>query len=233
MLSFNGKPLVEHQVSAFRRTGIEDIVIIRRHLKERIQVPGVQYVDSTATNMVADFLSAQEHFTDDVVMSYGDVLVEDNVLRSVAQARGDVSVLVDQDWKEYWNARFGDWHLDSESLVLNGTAITSLGKPNPQDNEMDARYVGVIKFSKDAWPRILAAYDAAKRRVGNGPWHASKSINTGYMTDFMQELIDQRLKVHATIVKRGWLEFDTVSDYEKALQWQREKTLDRFYRTQL
>jgi len=50
------------------------------------------------------------------------------------------------------------------------------------------------------------------------------------MTDFMQELVDKGLDVQAVKIQNGWLEFDTNEDYERALKWDKEKILDKFYK---
>ena len=40
MLKFAGKTLVERQVESFRKCGIEDIIVVRKHLAEKIQIAG-------------------------------------------------------------------------------------------------------------------------------------------------------------------------------------------------
>ena len=50
------------------------------------------------------------------------------------------------------------------------------------------------------------------------------------MTDFIQSIINNGIKVNASIVKGGWLEFDTLSDlkiYEKLLS---ANKLDNFFK---
>ena len=37
-------------------------------------------------------------------------------------------------------------------------------------------------------------------------------INNLYITDFLQILIKKKFKIKAVSVKRGWLEFDEISD---------------------
>ena len=50
----------------------------------------------------------------------------------------------------------------------------------------------------------------------------------GYMTDLLQELIDEGHDVSAYTVKGGWLEFDTDGDLEIYQKWSAEGTLNRF-----
>jgi NDP-sugar pyrophosphorylase family protein len=48
------------------------------------------------------------------------------------------------------------------------------------------------------------------------------------MTDFLQALINEGLRVQAVPIEGGWLEFDTPSDYQKVLAWQAAGILNQF-----
>src|SRR3989339_359121 len=232
MLEFAEKSLVERQVETFRACGINDIIIVRKHLAEKIQVPGVRYIDETDydTHMVVGLFKARDEFDDDIILSYGDVLFESRILRKLMETDADVGIVGDEDWKDYWTARIGSWKEDSESFIIGeNDKMISLGVSNPPEKDMDARYVGMIKFSRGALPIIEKIYDNAVKESWETPWHTSKSFKKAYMTDFMQELIDKGLDVRAVRVKRGWMEFDTVEDYELGCKWMEEGTLERFY----
>ena len=43
MLNFNGKTLIQHQIDTLRECGITDIIIVKGHVPEKIQIPGVKY----------------------------------------------------------------------------------------------------------------------------------------------------------------------------------------------
>jgi L-glutamine-phosphate cytidylyltransferase len=231
MLDFDGKSLLERQIETYKSCGINDIIVTRKHLKDKINIPGIRYDDKEedGTNMVADFMHARSEFDDDIIMSYGDVLFEPRVLRSVISSDSSVSVVVDTEWKNYWQERLGDWREDSESFIMDDeNKVISLGKPNPSPEEMNARYVGLIKFSKDALERAQEIYDLEAVNHWETPWYYSKSFKQAHMTDFIQVLIDNGLDVKAVPVKKGWLEFDTEKDYELANQWLAKENLGRF-----
>ncbi len=52
-------------------------------------------------------LAARAEFTEDVILSYSDILFDENILRVMMETSGDFLVAVDKDWKEYWQARYG------------------------------------------------------------------------------------------------------------------------------
>jgi len=231
MLSFNGKPLIERQIDTFRACGINDIVVVRKHLAEKIIIPGVKYINETDydTHMVVGFFRAREEFDDDIILSYGDIIFEQRVLRAAIDARVDVGVVADYEWKDYWTARCGDWRMDSESFVIGESdKLVSLGISNPPEDKMHARYVGMIKFSKNILAGVAEMYDRAQKEFWERPWYTSKSFKKAYMTDFVQALIDQKIDVRVVGIRRGWLEFDTVADYELACDWLKANKLNSF-----
>ena len=142
-----------------------------------------------------------------------------------------VGCVVDTNWREYWIARLGSDTEDTESMVLDGKKIKSLGIPNPATQEIDGRYVGILKFSKSAFPEIEAIFEKNKKEFWDKDerWYQSKNFKKAYMTDFLQCLIDNQILVEAITISHGWLEFDTNEDYEKAVQWAENGTLQRFY----
>lgn len=233
MLSFQGKTIIERQIELYRKCGIEDISVVRGFAGEKIAYEGVKYYtneDFANTNMVESLLAARAEFTDDVILSYSDILFGEDMLRAVMEASGDFLAAVDKDWKEYWQARYGRVDFDTESLSIDGGGlITSLGLENPPVEEIDARYVGLLKFSGRGLGIIEQVMENAYALGADQPWQQSgKPVRKAYMTDLLHALIQKGERVHAVPFHHGWIEFDTNEDYETACRWAKEGTLDRF-----
>ena len=233
MLNFLGKSLLERQIDAYNSEGISDIVVIRKYLAHKINVARVRYIEGAGQdeNMVGSLFKARQEFNDDLIISYGDIIFEPTVLRKVIEDSGEVGIVADKNWKDYWIARHGSIEEDSESFVIDKEKkVRSLGKKNPQREEMDARYVGIVKFSKNSLWKINNVHDNAAKSFWNKPWYTSESFKKACMTDFLQALIDSGIDVRAIEIDRGWLEFDTASDYENTLKWLKEGKLNKFYK---
>ncbi|HEX4924874.1 MAG TPA: hypothetical protein VFV50_12345, partial [Bdellovibrionales bacterium] len=151
---------------------------------------------------------------DDVIVAYGDIIFEEHLLAAAQNTAHDFGVVVDLDWKALWTARYGRVDFDLESLSIQSGLITSLGEPNPSVDEIDARYVGLLRFSKRGCEIIKDLYDRAKRDFEGKVWLGGRPFEKVYMTDLLQELIRQGHPVSAIGVKRGWWEFDINEDYE-------------------
>jgi L-glutamine-phosphate cytidylyltransferase len=224
MLLFAGKTIIERQIELFRACGINDIVIITGFAADTITYPGVSYYhnpDFAFTNMVESMLCAKNEFTDDAIVSYSDILYSKEMLTEMINSLHDFAVAVDVDWKTYWKSRYGRIDFDTESLVLdpNGN-IVSLGRENPPIDEIDARYIGLLKFTKKGLEEISRIYEGDYEEYLNKPWKQSgKHIRQAYMTDLLQALIEGGFTVSAEKFSNGWIEFDTNEDYETATKW--------------
>lgn len=232
MLEFAGRPLIEHQLTAFRRAGVDRIVIIGGYRDEQLPSEGVvRYRNPrfAETNMVETLMAAREELRGDVLITYGDVIFEDRVLQQMVASTADIGVAVDMDWQPYWLARFGNLETDVETLEMGPDgAVTRIGQPDPRPDQLHARYVGMIRLSPRGAETVARVYDETRRARLGKTWQTSKTFEKGYMTDLLQELVDRGHRVEAIAIERGWLEFDTIEDVERATAWARDGSLAEF-----
>ena len=233
MLTFMGKTLIERQIELYRKCGIEHIIIVRGFAADKIQYEGITYYtneDYADTNMVESFMTAKPEFNDDVIVSYSDILFEEHMLRGMMKSAADFAVAVDDNWKIYWEKRYGTADFDTESLSLDAHGnITELGLENPKLEEIDARYVGLLKFSKNGLRQIETVLKDAYMNYEDRPWKQSgKSVRKAYMTDLLQAIIESGYPVKAEIFRNGWIEFDTNEDYENACKWAEDGSIEDF-----
>lgn len=163
MLSFAGKTIIERQIELYRSHGVEKIIVVTGYAAEKIRYPGVTYYhngDYAVTNMVESLLAARAEFDDDVIVSYSDILFSGEMLEGMMGSGDDFAVAVDTDWERYWLKRYGRTDFDTESLVIgDGDCIRSLGLEDPDPGQIDARYVGLLKFSAEGLGKILRLWE--------------------------------------------------------------------------
>ena len=223
MLEVFGRPLLDHQLAAFRRAGVSRIAVVTGFRSDCISALGVVRYDNpkyATTNMVESLMCARAELSGPVLVSYGDILFEDRILRCVLDAPVSIGVAVDVDWRPYWEARFGNMTTDIESLEIGGDGrIVRLGYPQPSHERIDGRYVGLLRFDATGVEIVKEVYDRARQRFAGRPWQTATTFERGYMTDLLQEIIDTGHRVEPIVVERGWLEFDTEDDYRLATEW--------------
>ncbi len=236
MLNFNGKPIIEQQIKTLRSLGINDITIVKGYMPEKIKILGVKnYIneDYTHTNMVETLFTAVEELNGEVLVCYADIIYQKEILQKIIESKVDVGVTVDENYWDYWQARMDKPEEDMESLVLNSDGkIVELGDTNCKRDEANLRYVGLIKFSKFGVEKLKDVYYKNREMFydNDGPWLKSKSFKKAYMTCMIQAMINEGIEVDPIIINRGWLEFDTVEDYEKYNSWLKKDKLSKFFK---
>ena len=230
MLKFLGKTIIERQIELYREVGIEYIIVVKGFEKDKITYNNIKYYvneDYDKSNMVESLMSAKEEFDDDIIVSYSDILFEKSMLEKILKNTNDYVVAVDDNWKKYWKKRYGKVDFDTESMIIDANNnILSLGKENPKVEDIDSRYIGLLKFSKYGINKAKFIVDVAYTEYIDKPWKQSgKNIKNAYMTDLLQALIENGEKVKAHRFNGGWIEFDTNEDYEKACGWIDDKSI--------
>jgi len=218
MLDFGGESILRRQINTIRKAKISKIIIVKGYLANDIKFRNITYYtnkDYNKTNMVKSLMMARREFTTDIIVSYGDILFDYQLLKTMKSMKYDFTVAVDFNWKRYWEMRYGNIKKDTESLKINNEGkISQLGTPNPPLEDITARYIGLLKFSRRGLSIIKDIYNSSDR------W------KTAYMTDLLQEIINLGYDVTAMGFSGGWIEFDTKEDYENNLDWLRRNILD-------
>lgn len=219
MLNFAGKSLIERQVKHLRDCGIFDISIVTGFASDKINIEGVKYYKNECyevTNMVASLMCCSDEFNDDILICYADILYERRLINQLIAAKGDFIVLADVEWKDYWEKRYGKVDFDIESFKIDESKrIIEIGKDCENSAEIDARYIGLLKFSRDGINRAKKLYEVACDKYGLSNWgDIRRAPQKAYMTDLLQKLILEGNDIQASLVSKGWVEFDTNEDFE-------------------
>lgn len=224
MLYFMGETIIERQIAMYRKCGISDIIVVRGFAADKILYEGIKYYTNEEyanTNMVESLLCAKQEFDDDVIVSYSDILFEERLLKGMMASDVYFACGVDDNWKVYWQQRYGKIEFDTESLSVDeNDNITELGLENPKLEDIDARYIGILKFSKVGLQYIMDIMNEAYKLPAYQPWQQSgKVVKKAYMTDLLNAIIESGRQVKAVHFNNGWIEFDTNEDYENATEW--------------
>lgn len=235
LLKLSGKTILEIQIECFRNAGITDISIVKGYKGELIDFGGIKYYwnrDFDTTNMIVSLMKADKEFTDDVIISYADIVFEPDLLEQIIESKNGIAVLVDNSWEKYWRMRYGTINYDLESLRINDEgSILEIGRTVISKEEMNARYIGILKFSRERLKDVSDIVMEASTFYATIPWKLSgRPYPKAYMTDLLQAIIDKGIEVKAENVSNGWLEFDSVKDYENALLWISNGTINALFK---
>ena len=221
MVELFGMTLLERQINIFRNCGINDIIIVGGYKDEMINFSNIKKyknLDYNSTNMVETLFCAKKELCGTVIISYGDIIFEKKVLTDLINSHEDFSVVIDKNWKKYWQIRFTDPLKDAESLKLDSMEnIIEIGQSVNNINEIEGQYIGLMKFQDKGLEFIKNFYEKTKKQAkssGKNPLNPNIPFTKSYITDFIQGLINVGCKIKAVSISNGWLELDNNDDYK-------------------
>jgi len=234
MVELFGKSLIEHQINAYASCDISDINVVTGFRSDSITTSDVRYFKNERyerTNMVESLFCAEEILNGDVIVSYGDIIFEKNVLRQLVQSDNDVSIIIDKNWKEYWSIRSKNPLVDLESLKLDSEEnITSIGQKVNKLEEIQGQYIGLMKFSEKGVNILKDFYHECKKTSEKkpNPLNPNLPFEKSFMTDLLQGLINSNYQLHSVPINSGWLELDTIEDFETYQRMFKNNTIQKF-----
>jgi L-glutamine-phosphate cytidylyltransferase len=217
MVEYNNKPIINYILETVKKCNINNIAIVNGYKKEVLEAylkdEGVLFFTNEEfykTNMVSTLFNAKEFMDDDIIISYADIIYKKEVLEKLIKSTYDFSVVVDKDWKELWSLRMEDPLDDVETLKVKDGKIIELGKkPNSYD-DIEGQYIGLMKISKSAIPKVIEFYSSLdKDKLYDG-----QDYDNMYMTSLIQMIIDQLMNVQPIFINGGWIEVDSIEDLE-------------------
>lgn len=222
MVKLKEKPLILWQIETAQKVGIKDIIVIKGYKGEELEFLkeyGVKLIDNPmyeTTNMVETLFMAREYFSSEFIVSYGDIVYEEEVLKKIVESKNYISIVVDHGWEQYWKMRNEDIFSDAESLVLDGDRIINIGQKVNEIKYIQGQYIGLLKFKDLGVKALKDIYDKEKKAFLKNENYICKyrKLNEIYMTDVIQGLVNEGNEVKECSIFRKWVEIDNISDLE-------------------
>ena len=217
MVELVGKPLLHRQIATLRDVGVGEIVLVGGYRSECLVADFDTLVlnhNYYSTNMVTTLFCALEHMTgtEDLIISYGDIIFEEKVMYSVLDLDAPIVTAIDLDWQKYWEVRLDNPLDDAESLIVYDTnVIAELGRKPKSYRDIQGQYIGLTKIRADYVREVIASW----QKMDRGAIYGGQTFDKMYMTSFLQQLIDTGHHIRAAFIHNGWLEVDTLQDLER------------------
>tara|TARA_B100001057_G_C22863157_1_gene955429 strand:- start:71 stop:850 length:780 start_codon:yes stop_codon:yes gene_type:complete len=216
MVEFAENSLLSHQLNSIGKCEIssENIALVGGYRIEALKKFNLKTFCNSKydkTNMVETLFCAKDFMTvdDDLIISYGDIIYEERVLKKLINEKDEINIIADKKWETLWRLRMAQPLNDAETFIMDDNQlIKELGKKPTSLSQIQAQYIGLIKVKKDLILKFIQEYNNMDRTL----MYDGKNFNNLYMTSFIQHLIDSGWKIRATIIENGWLEVDTVED---------------------
>jgi choline kinase len=216
-VELEGKPLIERQIAALRRGGVDEIGVVRGYRAEMIDFPGLSYFANerwAETNMVMSLAAASAWLrSGPVIASYADIFYRSELVRGLACAAGQLVVSYDRAWRHLWSRRFADPLADAETFRIDAAGrLLEIGGKTTRIEDIEGQYMGLLKFSPPAWNIVEALLNRLDPQIRD-------RLD---MTSLLRRLIQgNELSVDTFATEGQWGEIDNPEDaalYQKMVR---------------
>jgi L-glutamine-phosphate cytidylyltransferase len=171
LVELDGRPLIERQIAALRRGGVDEIGVVRGYRAEMIDRPGLFYFRNerwAETNMVMSLAEADAWLSaGPVIVSYADIFYRGELVRALAAAAGELVISYDRAWRQLWSRRFADPLADAETFRIDASGrLLEIGGKTADIDHIEGQYMGLLKVTPPGWAAVqalLATLDPSAR----------------------------------------------------------------------
>ena len=217
MLDIRGQPLLHRLVATFNQEKIRKITVVRGYKKDKVNLPSIDFMDNDRyadTGEAATLAVAAEHLDGDCIVAYGDILFRHYILEMLAEAVGDITIVVDARWRErdpdptsrvrdlvQCSRDFQPGYLQNEPIKLKriGAGLDA--------DKINGEWIGLAKFSGQATAKIKDIL---------ADLSASKKLDSASMIDVLQGIMALGEEVRVLYINGHWMDVDNASDLEDA-----------------
>ena len=219
MIEVYGKSILERQIEVFQSCGISDITAVTGYHSEKINLPNINCIKNEeykTTNVNEGLFCAKAKLNDSVIITYGDIIFEREVLEQILNFKGDIGIVIDLDWEKQYTGKFGRPISEADNVIMNKKQILKISKNlTKKDDLILAESIGIFKLSKSGAKILLDRYNHLKKSH-KGKFHSASSFKDAFFMDMIQDLIDTNVIIEPIPINGRWCEIDTQLDLERA-----------------
>ena len=226
LLKINDKSIIEIQLELFKKNQLFDITIITGPDKQKFELKNVNYIhDGEFQNhdVLGSLMASKLIMNDDILISYSDIVFDENILQSMLDYKGGIGIAVDLNWEKKYVTRTQHPKSEADNVLMENNKILKIKKNITEYNSKQnlGEFIGLMKLSKSGAKIFIEKFNYLIKSH-EGKFHDAPSMKKAYLTDMLQELIDSGIVVEPIIINGKWCEIDTLQD----LQLARKKTKD-------
>jgi phosphoenolpyruvate phosphomutase len=220
MIPVGGKPVLSHIVSAYNQAGIRDITVVRGYCKQQVALPSLDYVDNDEFETSGELISLQKGLdkladrTNDIIVSYGDVLFRKHVPDILNDVSDELVVMVDTQWRESANLnRVADYarctYPYSRLHYSQAVHLERLGDATVlREDEIHGEWMGFFRIGSGSQNQV--------RGILKQLLSIPEMRRKGSLPDLINTLVEQGLPVRVVYTTGHWLDIDSPEDVASA-----------------
>ena len=221
LLDINGKSILERQISLLREHGVNEIFVVTGYKQEKHVLKDIEYIFTprySETEQLASMMVARTKVSDDVLIIFGDIIFDGQILQQILSSNYDIAIAIDLDWEKSYNERTDNPKSLADKVLINQKKILRISAKETSldiENQTVGEFLGVIKLSANGSRTIIKKYEELEKSYV-GKFHDADSFKKAKLVDILQELIDSKIEIYPITISGKWCEIDTPMDLERA-----------------
>ena len=215
MVQVAGRSILDHQLAALRKNGIEDIDVVRGYLSEKLVVSGATYYGNENwrdNNILHSLFCAQSAMEGGFLSTYSDIVYTADVVAGALDGPGDINLVVDRKWHRAYQGRTDHPVAQAELVRVDGDRVQAVGKQVGPDGAV-GEFIGLAVHSARGARQMCKVFeDLCDQLEDDEPFRHGRPFKKAYLADLYEEMIDRGIPVHWVPIDGGWREIDTVED---------------------
>lgn len=229
LVEIGSRSILGWVMHALRPVGVDDLVMIRGYRADELSAgaralhPGARFVDNPeweTNNILLSLAHAQGELDGPVYLTYSDIIFTPAVCRALADAEGDVCLVIDRAFRDIYVGRTEHPLEEGEvaDLLPDGT-VARVGKKALPPAEAIGEYIGLTRLGARGVATVANTMDALAKQYADReeqPFQRAARYRNAYLTDLWQQLIDTGIAIEPILIDGQWREIDTGQDLQRA-----------------
>jgi L-glutamine-phosphate cytidylyltransferase len=231
MVRVAGRPILHWQLDAFAAAGVDEVIIVRGYLGDRIApTPGmkVRYVDNpdwASNNILTSLFYAEAEMAEaekdgGFLFSYSDIVFAPEHARRLAETSGAVALVIDRLWRDAYEGR--TLHPVSEAELArveglgDGARVARVGKRLVSAEDAAGEFIGLARFAPAGSAALRALWREILPAGLSQSFGAAASLAQAYLTDGLNGIAERGVPLVPSFIDGRWREIDTEQDLARA-----------------
>tara|TARA_B110000438_G_scaffold61064_1_gene61310 strand:- start:1170 stop:1904 length:735 start_codon:yes stop_codon:yes gene_type:complete len=215
LVDINGKSILQRQTELLQANGITEIIVVTGPNQEKFLDKKLKYVKDDFYEdheQLGSLMEAQNFFNTELLILFSDVLFDNQILSKIINSKEDFNIAIDLNWERKYIGRT-EHPISQADLVLIQNNLVFKIKKNliPKDNSKIGEFIGIIKLSLKGAEKFVNHYKNLKNSMDK-----IELVKKWYLTNMLQDLIDNDNLISPITIEGNWCEVDTVQDLEHA-----------------
>jgi choline kinase len=231
MVEVGGTPIFGHVWQALASVGADELVVIRGYRGDvlerfiRTLVPHAIFVDNTewqTNNVLLSLAYARRYLDLPTFITYSDIVFTPGVAAACARSGAEIGLVIDRKFRDVYVGRTEHPLDEGEVSDLHADgSVARVGKRALTPDAAIGEFIGLLRLGTRGVTSVAHALDAlAERYLGreDEPFQRAARYRNAYLTDLLQQVIDDGERVDPILIDGGWREIDTEQDLARGRQ---------------